>query len=456
MGRNPAAGEANLRANFIIRGNQVSFFKDDGTNFTTAATTLAVTPSEPPAYITMGTDTYITVVGDKSYRLNHSAATVTAQATPNSPGLRCLTMYGLRAVAGGPGGKAPDGTAAPQNRVYFTDPRTSAAPYTWPAANFFDVGEASNGVTALIPQRTHLLIAMSDGSWWLLTGVPGTDTAVLRPLLQSVSPFFPNHAAQLGNGLVGYVIGSSTDNGSVPSLGYCSGSAVQLVPHIMFGDGRRQPPLPTYQVVPLKEKDDWFVQGGPGVAANQMALYQRGAWTLHQWQVAGVTLRGFVNSQTVADTHLFTDGSGRFFQWRAYNNRPAFVSDGLMQPGDASTTPFTAGFTLPEWYAADGGELSVVEVTVDFKAWNTGSPATNHFDLKLTTLRLYEDGSVTVQQSWDEAGSASSTSGTVKRKRFAFSGAAAEGNGFQIGFDNMRGVAIQKVTAHIELKGARF
>jgi hypothetical protein len=259
----------------------------------------------------------------------------------------------------------------------------------------------------------------------------------------------------LGNGLIGFVVGGSTDTGSADSLGLFSGSAATMVDRLRFGNGRRQPPLPTYQVVPLKEVGDWFVLGGPGVADRQLALYARGRWTLHQFNVPA--LYAFVNSQTVADAHMFSNGNGQvFYTWRAYNDRPAFTSDTFGQPGDGSTTPFVARFTLPEWYAPDGGELSVTEVVVDFTGWNTGSPSTNHFDVVVRGVRLYEDGESSATVSFDEAGSNFSTSGTRRRKRFSFSGAAPEGNGFQITIDNIRGVAIHKISARVMISEPRF
>lgn len=424
-------------------------------------------PTEPPQSVPKGARSYVSSFADKLYKIDHDAATITAISTPNSPGLRCIAQYGERTLAGGARsvalaitGKAPDGTTAVQNRLYFSD---ASNPESWPAENFIDIGDSSADIRAIIPQRTHCVISMSDGSWWVLTGVPGVNP-VLRTGVQSVSPVYPQHAVQIGSGNIAYCIASSSTNGSTAALGEFTGSQLVLNEKINYGDGRLTFPLPTYSVIPLKNIHDWFVTGGPNVAANRAALQQFGAWSLHQWQVSGVTLSGFCVSNSLSDDqHLFTDGGAasttpKFYRWRAYNNRPGFTSDTRGQPGDGSTTPFTANFTLPEWYAPDGREVDIVAVTVDFTSWNTGSGSTNHFDITPTILRTYNGASVVgTAASFDEAGSSSAATiaGTRQRKRFDFSGLTA-GNGFQLAFSALRGVAIQKIQVHISHDGPRF
>lgn len=455
----------------LFQGNDAPMFALIGTagyRITTAGVVTALTgaldaaPTEPPqaAFVGVGTKTYISSAGDNLYRIDFLADTLTKIATPNSPGARCFVQYGERTLAaGGSAVVAPDGTAGSPNRIYFS---AAANPESWPAANFIDVGDGSNDITGLYPQRTHLVITTSDGSWWILTGVPGVNP-VLRKQATSVAPAFPHHAAQLGNGNVAYTIASSGDTGSTASLGLFTGSQLVLNETINYGNGRRTQPYPTYTVVPLKNPADWLVQGGSAVAANRAAVFQARGWALHEWQVAGVTLQGYCASDTVGDRHFFTDGGApattpKFYEWRSYNNRPGFSGDTLMQPGDASTTPFTARFSLPEWYAPDGREVGLVEVVVDYTTWNTGSASTNHFDITPQVLRTYESGSVGGSTlSFDEAGAASSTAiaGTRKRKRFSWGG-LPEGNGFSLDFAALRGCAISKIAVHIEYDGPRF
>jgi hypothetical protein len=458
-GQNDLARVAGNKPHWLIVGTTAVFLMNDSGLVATSGS-IAVTPAEPPTFIQKAQLSYISVINDKLYKVDHTAATTTAIASPNSPGLRSIVQYGERTMAAGPNGKAPDGSAAPQNRLYFS---AAGNPESWPAANFIDVGDSNIAITALVPQRTHLAIITSDGAWWILTGVPGVNP-VLRRQLASVSPAFPHHVTALGNGNLGYTI-ASTPNGSTPSLGQFSGSAIDLHPRIAFGNGRLSGPLPSYTAVPLKNVNDWFIMGGSAVAPNQLALQKDGTWTLHQFQVAGVTLYGFAISETVGDTHRFTDGGSvgvtpKFYSWRAYNNRPTFTSDGSTQPGDDSTTPFTASFTLPEWTAPSGQEVAVVEVAVDFITYATGSPATTHFDLTPTITRIFNGGSRTLSAlSWDETtdagGVASTTGGIQRRKRFSF-GQPQEGGGFTLQFSNLRGVAIQRVHVHIETDGERF
>lgn len=462
MGTNNLARvAASARANWFVIGTSVYFMTDAGL-ISAASGSLAVTPTVPVAAVTKGGVTYLSVLNDKLYKLDHDTQVLTPIATPNSPGLLTLAQYGERTMAGGANGKAPDGSAAPTNRVYYS---AASDPENWDAtanvespAGFFDVGDTSIAITAIIPQRTHLVITTSDGGWWVLTGVPGVNH-VLRPQLRSVSPIAPEHVAQTGNGLLAYTIASSSDNGSIASIGTFDGSQITLNEKLKYGDGRQSGAYPRYGVVPLKNANDFFITGGPGVAPNHMALRQYEAFTLHDWSVSGVTLYAFVNSETVADKHILTDGGSvgatpRFFKWRAYNNRPAFTSDTGAQPGDASMTPFSATFTTPEWYDEKGREFRVTGVQVDFTSWDTGSTSTNHFDLVLSTLRTWEDGTTRTHttRTWDQAGasSAATTAGTRHRKRWEFADSKA-GNAFTITINDLRGVAIQKITVRLEL-----
>lgn len=434
---------------------------------------IGITPVEPPQGVPKGTKTYLTVLGDSLWVVDHIAGTI-AQNTAYSagppevggrPGLRCIAQYGERTLAGGAvpdsgtAGKAPDGTTAPGNRLYFS---AASDPTKWPAANYIDIGDTSLDICAITPQRTHCMIATTDGSWWILTGVPGVNP-VLRQALQGVSPAYPHHVAPLGNGNLAYYIGSSTDNGSQAALGEFTGSQVRLYDKIPFGSGRRTTPYPTATVMPLKNADDWFCQSGHG-ADNTMALRQLGAWTKHQWQVSGVTLSGLALTNLPGiGQEFFTDGGAasttpKIYQWRSYNTRPAFTADSFMQPGDASTTPFTASFTTPEWFDPQGREVSVEAVTVDFTSWDTGSGSTNHYDLNVISTRVYNAGSSTSSTvNFDQASgsSAATTAGTRQRKRHDFSN-LIEGNGFQLVFSALRGVAIQKIQVHLRIDPPRF
>lgn len=433
---------------------------------------IGITPVEPPQGVPKGTKTYLTVLGDSLWVIDHAAGTI-AQNTAYSagppevggrPGLRCIAQYGERTLAGGAvpdsgtSGKAPDATTAPGNRLYFS---AASNPTLWPAANYIDVGDSSLDITAIQPHRTFCMIATTDGSWWILTGVPGVNP-VLRRALNGVSPAYPEHVTEIGNGNLAYYIGSSTDNGSTAALGQFTGSQVSLVEKLPFGSGRRTTPYPTATVRPLKNPEDWFCQSGHG-ADNTMALRQLGAWSLHQWQVSGVTLKGFALTNLPGiGQEFFTDGGAasttpKIYQWRSYNNRPAFTGDSFMQPGDASTTPFTANFTLPEWYDPDGRDVSVLSVVVDFTSWDTGSGTANNFTLTPIVHRTYEAGSISgTADSFNQASgsSAATTAGTRRRKRFDFSGLPA-GNGFQLAFSAVRGVAIQKVQVKIVYEGQR-
>jgi hypothetical protein len=195
-----------------------------------------------------------------------------------------------------------------------------------------------------------------------------------------------------------------------------------------------------------------FVQGG---TAQRGIVQHNGIWTLHHWEtsISGMLGQGGPVSQQL----LATDGGGtgvaaKIFTTLLNLDRPAFTSDGLASPGDNSSTPVDAWVTLPQWWSPDGREVKVSQVIVDFTSWNTGTAATNHFDIAVRVLgrdRASEVVRATATDSepdaFDEVVGSSSTDGTRRRKTFMFD--CPPGAGIEITLSNIRGCAIRSVTA---------
>jgi hypothetical protein len=219
---------------------------------------------------------------------------------------------------------------------------------------------------------------------------------------------------------------------------------------------------PTYQAVTLRGPEDWFVQGGIDTAPDRGVLYRNKAWYKVEWQVSGVDLLGWCIAMRRTDRLQFfthTSNSIRMYEWRSYNNRPAFVSDVYKQPGDDSDTPFTAEFSLPEHHDDEATNVAIVDIVVDFTSWNTGISETNHFDLVPKVLRSFGDTEqVAATLTFDEAGSptsATTLAGTRRRIRFPGVAHGLDGTGFRLYFSNLRGVAINRVQVEVDVDGPR-
>lgn len=425
--------------------------------------------TEPIASLVYEDIEYLSIVSNGLYKITGGNFTKLPTGTgAGSPGGRAFAQYGDRFFIGGgdTGGvpKGPNGVTCSANRLWYSEP---ADPTDWPMLNFIDV---TGAIVGLYPQRTHLVIVTTEG-WWVLTGVPGITDTLRRPS-KSEFPTWPTQGTILEpscnlafvHGSLQQRNGESEGEIAVHSLGRFTGTTIDYATHLPFGSGQNYTTYPpTFSAVTLRGPEDWFVQGGLDTAPNRAVFYRGGAWHKVEWQIASTTLLGWCITMRRTDVHQFwANGaaatSPKLYEWQAYNNRPAFTSDTKKGPGDASSTPFTAEFTLPEYHDDEGRNVGVVDVVVDFTSWNTGSGSTNHFDLVPSVFRTFGDAAqVGTTFSFDEAGSSSAATlaGTRRRKRFPVVGRDLDGTGFQLKFQNIRGVAINRVQVLVDVDGPR-
>ena len=419
---------------------------------------------EPVSSLVEEDEEYLCFVDSGIYHLTGGNFT----AVPSTPSGRCFIKHGDRFYVGGGIGTGyqattPAGTDSPATRLWYSavDDITS-----WPSLNYIDV---TGAIVGLFSQRSHLVIVTTEG-WYILTGVPGiTDT--LRRQNKSEFPTWPTQATVVEPSCnLAFVHGSlqqrdGEDEGeiAVHSLGVFTAATIEYASHLPFGSGQNYTTYPpTYQAVTLRGPEDLLVQGGVDTAPNRAMLYRNKGWQKIEWAVASTTLLGWCMSMRRTDRHQFLSHNGanvRMFEWRAYNNRPAFASDTTKQPGDDSTTPFVAEFTLPEHHEEAGTDIGLVDIVVDFTSWDTGAATTNHFEIVPYVLRTFGDTTQAgATLTWDEAGagSAATLAGTRRRVRFPAVARNLDGTGFQLKFSNVRGVAIHRVQAYIEVDGPRI
>lgn len=405
---------------------------------------------------------YMSIVSNGLYKIEGT----TFSKITNGPGCRTFVQHGDRFFAGGgdTGGNpiAPSGSVSPANRLWYSEP---ANPTDWPSLNFIDV---TGAILALFSQRTNLVIATTEG-WYILTGVPGvTDT--LRRQVKTEFPTWPTQGTVVEpSSNIAFVHGSlqqrdGEDEGeiAVHSLGLFTGATVEYAAHLPFGSGQNVlTDPPTYQIVTLRGPEDVLVQGGVDTALNRAVMFRSGGWHKIEWS-APVDLLGWCISMRRTDRHQFlshTGGTVRLFEWMAYNNRPAFTTDVRKQPGDVSTVPLDAKFTLPEYHEEGGYNIGIVDIVVDFTSWNTGSGQSNHFEIVPKILRTFGETEAKVGNTltFDEAGagSAATLAGTRRRKRFSAVARDFDGSGYELTIQNIRGVAISRIQVLIEVDGPR-
>ncbi|HET6873211.1 MAG TPA: hypothetical protein VFH70_00435 [Acidimicrobiales bacterium] len=459
LGYQPVPG----KSGWVIVGS--TLYRFDAETAGSAATSigaLAVAPTRPVTSVQIGQYTYLTNFGDKTYRYDPQAGTLTALT--GSPGGSCIAVHQDRLVVGC--------SSSNGNRIYYSDPASTGDNFgTWPASGYIDVGNQWE-VRSLTEQRDHLVITKQDGSYWLLTGTP-TVNDTLRLAWGGVGrgslamgPIWACRTTLGGDGLVwGIPYGADYPvhfNGVTPAdlrfLSFMGGNfADDGAGHVDVG------------ITSGFHADELMVVSGNASAQNAGLLRREGVFTKHAF---GANVSGFIASGNTGRM-LLTDGGGAaapvMYAWRPFGvQRPNVVGNNLESVGDGSNTPLSASFAMPEWQERGGGLVTVREVHVDFQKWNTGAAATNHFDLTVTATRRYGTSGNpnpgtkdSATQSFDEAGSAAAAPGasltgpgTLDTRHFYFGG-QGKGGGFILKFANLRGVAIQRIEAIVTIEPSR-
>lgn len=358
--------------------------------------------------------TYWTVRGEKSYTYNTTSNEL--EPIADSPGGRCMVRHGDRFFVGDTG-------ASEEDRVYYSEPADFA---DWPVLNFFEVDYSSNVLELL--SSVDRLIIQKGIELWALSGTVGT-TAQLRKL------WYP------GGGVADSPLSIINDGGEFSFVTKAGDHPGWTNGAIWDYESQEQHPLSSPRIYYSRtEPTVMTLQGG---TPSRMVLRRGRTWTPH-------TLGYPVSMVATAARERFVIGrSSSPVEWSSFDtslHRPAFTNDDYARPGDDSTTPHeTCYLHLPEFWSEKGRQLTVREVKVDFVKWNTGA-ATNHFDVTVEALSLYDaaGGRASATLSFDEAGSSASTSGVEDHRVFGF-GDQGSGTGYQIRLDNLRGVGIRRV-----------
>lgn len=448
---------------WMVVGNKAFLISTAGVTVECTGTS-TTTPTGVVHGVSQGDVTYVSGGGLTTiYKIDHAAATYTAVA--GSPALQQLVQYGEVLMG-----------VETFNTVRYSD---ASAPTSWPAGNFFRVGSNQSFIRALMPQREHLMIAMLDSTWWLLRGplaqtgaLVTVGSASLRKISDSVSPPAQTSWAPLGNGNIGYVMGSFDDlsGGDVSSLFEHNGSRPTPVKHIPFGQGFTAfGAQNSYGAVPLRQPNDWVGFNGldgAAIPSGGLAVKARGTWSLHFLDPDGATQLVQIRGLVLDDWWFLTNGGAaatqpRLWMWQAYAQRPGFTTDPHSRAGDSSldTVPPDAFFTTAEWLSDAGFEAKVQYVTIDFRSYTTGSSSSNHFDVQCIATKLLDrnDLVTSATQSFDDpAGSlgAATTEGKQMQRRFQFSG-NDYGRGFKIKLSNIRGVAIERILVRVDVQDSR-
>lgn len=442
LNKTPVVGRDGM---FTI-GNTVYRFNLFSTDTPVSMGTFDTTPTDP-LHPFLDTDVfYVAIPGDHAYRLDPTNDEV--DVITDSPGGRDLLIRNGQMIITG------DGTV--DNPFYRLNASLPGDVNNWSEGRFLDVGDNWQ-ITGIRTQRNYLAILKRRGAY-VMSGILGDpNTQQLRLVSTTDTTLWPWNAELDAEDNYWY-IGVFDDYVSM-----FNSANVEHLPALSFSIHDHDDPaaLDLVQGLTVLKGDQTpsTVVVARGYSGQQLMVQQNGAWTLHDVEV---NISGMITGDTVGPELIITDGGDVATGAKIYTtnfalNRPAFVSDVLVQPGDASTTPIAAYATMPQWWDPTDRNVAVNQVVVDFESYDTGTTATNHFDVTVrvlgrdrTTEASYSTADydatalVTPPAPYDEAPSASSTSGTHQQRAFNFQ--CSPGSGVEITFSNVRGVDIESFT----------
>jgi hypothetical protein len=138
-------------------------------------------------------------------------------------------------------------------------------------------------------------------------------------------------------------------------------------------------------------------------------------------------------------------------------DRPAHMSDQYAAPIDMGTTDLIAGsVSFPSYFEPIGRQVQVRSVIVQFRKWTSGvTGARNRMQLRVDSLGAYGRGVTSGDtQYWDEPCERSTDSGVDDSWRVNV-GNQGFGNGFQINFPLLCGVALREVIVLVTVRTDR-
>ena len=424
----------------VVPGREVLFIVEDTVytyNIVTGAAptsigVLDVTPTKALFPKKGTTEFYITVPGDKCYKLDPVTNTIDPYDT--SPGGTEIELFGQRMMVSG---------ADEVFRVQFSDPGDFDS---WPAENFFDVGDFWD-ITSMREAGNYLVIAKPRG-FYLLSGVPGTSNAVLRRRNRERGPLHPGQLELDQNETMHFISAFRQNPATFDTVNVRQNAT--LTEFTSQRDTDASLPLVYGTAESAGDLSHSTVLVAQGGDSNQFLLWHNGVWTRH---TTSVQISGMVRGGETGDFYL-TDGGDDAAAPAIYSveftqDHPGFASDGFVQPGDDSTTPVDAWVTVPEIWSESGEVLAVRGVTVTYEKYNTGASGTNHFDIEVDMLGRVPAGTndaSTETQSWDEAqSSAGGAEGASRMDRVYKGFKTSRASGARVSLTNVRGVKIQSI-----------
>lgn len=402
-----------------------------------------VSPNGPVHWETANNVVY-SLVNGQLYKHNSRAVTPISVTTPQL--LSYVTRWGYYFVG-------IDNTVP--WRIWFSAVDDTGAHFDqWPANNYIDIGN-NEPITALVPIYNTLYVGKRDG-WNAVSGVLGT-LASIRGVAVGMGPQDPRLTAP------------TTDNRIVywpqeDSPAFFNGERVQVLTQQQVTPRSLPFTCDTVVVTPTNRR---LILCNDTTAGTQMLTWAGSAWTRHLFpnKLGGFAPQTPRQGNYVPNDVMYAviapDQVGNPLQivtWNHALNRPGHVNDQYAAAVDygAPGGLVTGTLDLPAYWEPIGRQVRARSIIVQFRKWASGLAGyLNEIHVRLDAHGAYGRGQQTGDvQRWFEPCERSASSGTDDSWRINL-GAQGWGNGFQLHFPKVTGVALREVIILCDVRTER-
>jgi len=329
-------------------------------------------------------------------------------------------------------------------RIWFSTVDATGAHFdTWGANDYIDIG-STEPITALNPIFNTLYVGKRTG-WSAVSGVLGTLASV-RGIAIGLGPTDPRLTTV------------TTDNRILywpvePRPAWFNTETVRI-DSLQDATPRSTPfTCDSVIVTPTARR---LVLASDSPDGTDIWSWSSNAWSRHSFPahlgglVPGNVADGGLMPSDVVYAVLSPTTVGDSVVVASYNHnldRPGKVSDQYAAPYDiGSTNPVVGNVSLPSYWEPIGRQVQVRAVIVQFRKWNCGmSSERNQIELRVDAHGAYGRGVTNGTVAfWDEPCTRASSSGADDSWRIGV-GDQGWGNGFQLHFTKLQGVALREV-----------
>jgi hypothetical protein len=349
-------------------------------------------------------------------------------------------------------------------RIWFSTIDASGSHFDiWSANNFYDVG-STDPITALAPMMNTLYVGKRNG-WNVVSGVLGTLVSI-RAVSLGLGPVDPKTTAVTTDFRIIYWP-------IEPRPAWFNGMRSWTDTELDVGTRSSPFPCDTVVVTPTARR---LLLANDTPQGTGLLTWAGNSWSRHPWQDRAWTrhnfpakLAGLVPNNAADGVAMPPDviyavlapttvGDAVVIGSHHHGlDRPAHVNDQYASPVDMGTTNLIAGsVSFPSYFEPIGRQIQVRSVIVQFRKWASGvANARNQIQLRVDSLGAYGRGVTSGDiLYWDEPCERSTTDGVDDSWRVNV-GQQGFGNGFQINFPLLSGVAIREVVVLVTVRTDR-